>query len=44
MKLKQSPNITLELFRKFMAENDGEPSREAIREFVNVGSDHSQFN
>lgn len=36
MKLKQNPEITLELFNAFLAEHEGKPDREAVRRFVNV--------
>lgn len=36
MKLKQSPNRTIQLFNEFMAEHSDTPSREDVRKFVNV--------
>lgn len=36
MKLKQSPNRTIQLFKEFMADHSDIPSREDVRKFVNV--------
>lgn len=43
MKLKQKPEITLELYKDFMEKHDENPSTDEIRKFVNVranGSSH----
>lgn len=44
MKLKQKPEITLELFRQFLAEHDGKPGKEEVREFVNVSAESPILN
>lgn len=36
MKLKQSSNRTIQLFKEFMAEHSDTPSREDVQKFVNV--------
>lgn len=36
MKMKEPPQATLDSFREFMAKYDNQPSKEQIREFVNV--------
>lgn len=36
MKLKQKPEITLQLYKEFMAKHDGKPAQEDIRKFVTV--------
>lgn len=36
MKLKQSSNRTIQLFKEFMAKHSDTPSREDVRKFVNV--------
>lgn len=36
MKLKQHPDITLALFKEFMAKHDDTPTKDDIRKFVNV--------
>lgn len=36
MKLKQPPEVTLELFEEFMAEQEDRPTRDSIRKFVAV--------
>lgn len=36
MKLKQSPEQTIILFKEFMAQHDNKPSTEDIRQFVSV--------
>lgn len=43
MKLKQKPEITLELFRELLAEHDGKPGREDVRKFVNVSAKYRLF-
>lgn len=43
MKLKQKPEITLELFQEFLAEHDGKPGREDVRKFVNVSAKYRLF-
>lgn len=36
MKLKSSPDITLQLFADFMLDHNNNPSSEAVRQFVSV--------
>lgn len=36
MKLKESPQATMDSFREFMAKYDNQPSKDQIRQFVNV--------
>lgn len=36
MKMKEPPQTTLDSFREFMAKHDNQPSKEQIRQFVNV--------
>ncbi|XP_055694077.1 trehalase isoform X1 [Lutzomyia longipalpis] len=45
MKLKQNPDVTLQLFRDFMAIHNNEPTREQIRNFVdeNFEKEGSEF-
>lgn len=42
MKMKEPPQVIMDSFRDFMAENDNQPSKDQIRQFVNV-SIHSMM-
>lgn len=40
MKMKVSPQTTLDSFREFMEKHDNKPTKDDIRQFVNVSWKH----
>lgn len=44
MKMKESPQSTMDSFREFMNKYDNQPSKDQIRQFVNVSQcEHTGF-